>query len=142
MVGRACTYQMPDGRACRATPLRDQAFCFWHSPETFIRSEDLTEARRMGGLHRRKKRTVATIYGFGGLRSIEDHQALLETVAVETLGLENSIARNRALTAIVATGAKLIELGDLTSRIAAIETALGPRRGSSEDSAFPAEVLG
>ena len=136
MVGRACTYQMPDGMACLATPLRDEPFCFWHSPDT---AEELTEARRMGGLHRRKKRTVATIYGFGGLRSIEDNQGLLETIAVETLGLENSIARNRALTAIVATGAKLIELGDLASRIAAMEAALGPHRRSDEDSVFPTE---
>ena len=136
MVGRACTYQMPDGRACRATPLRGEPFCFWHSPDT---TEELTEARRMGGLHRRKKRTVATIYGFGGLRSIDDHQALLETVAVETLGLENSIARNRALTSIVATGARLIELGDLATRVAAIEAALGPRRRSGEESVFPTE---
>ena len=140
MVGRACTYQMPDGRACRATPLRDQAFCFWHSPET---SEDLTEARRMGGLHRRKKRTVATIYGFGGLRSIEDHQALLETVVIETMTLENSIARNSAVTRMIATGAKLIELGDLAARIAAIEATLGPRRRSDEeDAVFPTEAHG
>ena len=136
MVGRACTYQMPDGRACRATPLRDEPFCFWHSPDT---ADELTEARRMGGLHRRKKRTVATIYGFGGLRSIEDNQGLLETIAVETLGLENSIARNRALTAIVATGARLIELDDLATRIAAIEAALGPQRRSDEDAAFPGD---
>jgi hypothetical protein len=95
----------------------------------------------MGGLHRRKKRTVATIYGFGGLRSIEDHQALLETVAVETLGLENSIARNRALTTIVATGAKLLELGDLATRIAALEAAVGSRHGSEDDPAFPLEVM-
>ena len=136
MVGRACSHQSPEGRACRATPLRDGPFCFWHSPDT---ADELAEARRMGGLHRRKKRTVATIYGFGGLRSIEDNQGLLETIAVETLGLENSIARNRALTAIVATGARLIELGDLAARIAAIEAALGPRRRADEDSVFPAE---
>ena len=136
MVGRACTYQMPDGRACRATPLREQPFCFWHTPE---REEDATEARRMGGLHRRKKRTVATIYGFGGLRSIEDHQVLLETVVIETMTLENSIARNSAVTRMIATGAKLIELGDLAGRIAAIEATLGPRRRSDEDSVFPAE---
>jgi hypothetical protein len=136
MLGRACSFEMPDGRACRAAPLRGESFCFWHSPDT---AEELGEARRMGGLHRRKKRTVATIYGFGGLRSIEDNQGLLETIAVETLGLENSIARNRALTAIVATGAKLIELGDLAARIAAIEATLGPRRRSDEDSVFPTE---
>ena len=75
----------------------------------------------MGGLHRRKKKTVASIYGFNGLRTIEDNQALLETVAVETFALENSIARNRALVSIVATGAKLIEVGDLADRIAALE---------------------
>ena len=137
MVGRACSFEMPDGRACRAAPLRGEAFCFWHSPDT---AEELTEARRMGGLHRRKKRTVATIYGFGGLRSIEDNQGLLETIAVETLGLENSIARNRALTAIVATGAKLVELGDLAARIAAIEATLGARGRSGEHAVFPAEA--
>jgi hypothetical protein len=136
MVGRACSFEMPDGRACRAAPLRGEAFCFWHSPDT---ADDLAEARRMGGLHRRKKRTVATIYGFGGLRSIEDHQALLETVVIETMTLENSIARNSAVTRMIATGAKLIELGDLATRIAAIEATLGPQRRSDEDSVFPAE---
>jgi hypothetical protein len=139
MVGGACSFEMPDGRACRAAPLRGESFCFWHSPDT---ADDLAEARRMGGLHRRKKRTVATIYGFGGLRSIEDHQALLETVVIETMTLENSIARNSAVTRMIATGAKLIELGDLAGRIAAIEATLGQRRQSDEDSVFPAEGVG
>ena len=136
MVGRACSFEMPDGRACRAAPLRGESFCFWHSPDT---AEELTEARRMGGLHRRKKRTVATIYGFGGLRSIEDHQALLETVVIETMTLENSIARNSGVTRMIATGAKLIELGDLATRLAAIEVTLGQRRPTDEESVFPTE---
>jgi hypothetical protein len=139
MVGRACSFEMPDGRACRAAPLRGESFCFWHSPDT---ADDLADARRMGGLHRRKKRTVATIYGFGGLRSIEDHQALLETVVIESMTLENSIARNSAVTRMIATGAKLIELGDLAARIAAIEAALAPRRRADEDAVFPTEGLG
>lgn len=139
MAGRACTYLMPEGRACRATPLREVPFCFWHPPDT---TDDLAEARRMGGLHRRKKRTVATIYGFGGLGSIEDNQALLETIAVETLALENSIARNRALTSIVTAGAKLIELGDLAARVAAIEAALRPRQRSEEETVLEGEGLG
>ena len=74
--------------------------------------------------------------------TLQGSQALLETVAVETLGLENSIARNRALTAIVATGAKLIELGDLASRIAAIEATLGPRRRADDETVFPTEGVG
>ena len=135
MVGRACSFEMPDGRACRAAPLRGESFLFWHSPDT---TADLAEARRMGGLHRRKKRTVAAIYGFGGLRSIEDHQALLETVVIETMTLENSIARNSAVTRMIATEAKLIELGDLATRLAAIEATLG-RRPTDEESVFPTE---
>jgi hypothetical protein len=140
MVGRACTYQLPEGRACRATPLRDEPFCFWHAPGT---ADELAEARRLGGLHRRKKRTVATIYGFGGLRSIEDSQALLETITVETLALENSIARNRTLTSIVAAATRLIELGELAARVAAIEAVLDPARSRTGDgAAFPVDRLG
>lgn len=118
MAGRACTFAMPDGRACRATPLRDAPFCFWHSPDT---ADELAEARRTGGYHRRKKRAVATIYGFNGLRTIEDLQTLLETASIETMALDNSIARNRTISGFVAIGAKLLETGDLAERLAALE---------------------
>jgi hypothetical protein len=89
-------------------------------PET---ADEAAEARRLGGLHRRKKKSVAAIYGFGGLRTIIDIQALLETAAIETLAIENSIARNRALAGMAATAGKLIELGDLAERVAALEAA-------------------
>jgi hypothetical protein len=124
---------MPSGRPCRATPLRDEPFCFWHSPET---AEEAAEARRIGGLHRRKKKTVGAIYGFHGLRSVEDNHALLETAAVETLALENSIARNRALAGFAAVGAKLIEVGDLEERLRALEAAQAQRADEEADS-FP-----
>jgi hypothetical protein len=100
--------------------MRDEPFCFWHAPET---AEEAAEARRLGGLHRRKKKSVAAVYGFGGLRTIGDNQALLETAAIETLAIENSISRNRALASMAATGGKLIELGDLAERVAALEAA-------------------
>jgi hypothetical protein len=124
---------MPDGRTCRATPLKDAPFCFWHSPDT---ADELAEARRTGGYHRRKKRTVATVFGFNGLRTIEDNQALLETVAVETLSLENSISRNTALTRMVVAGAKLIELRDLERRIEVLEKTLGDRKADEEVDIF------
>src|SRR5215210_2083629 len=129
MVGRACTYQMPNGRPCRATPMRDEPYCFWHAPET---AEEAAEARRLGGLHRRKKKTVGAIFGFRGLRTIEDNQALLETAAIETLALENSVARNRALASYTATGAKLIELGDHEERLRALEVAVARPRDEAD----------
>ena len=100
--------------------MRDEPFCFWHAPET---AEEAAEARRLGGLHRRKKKTVAAIYGVGGLRTIEDLQALLETAAVETMALENTIARNRAIGGFISVGAKLIEVGDLEARLGLLEAA-------------------
>jgi hypothetical protein len=130
MVGRTCTFLMPTGRSCRATPLRDEPFCFWHSPET---TEEAAEARRLGGLHRRKKKTVGAAYGFEGLRTVEDLQSLLETAAIETLALENSIARNRAIAGNTAIGAKLIEVGDLQTRIELLEAALPSRPDPPDD---------
>jgi hypothetical protein len=108
----------------------------WHDPD---KAEEAAEARRIGGMHRRKAKSVATIYDFSGLRSIESAQRLLETAAVETLGLENSIQRNRTLIAAAAGAGKLIEAGDLEERLAVLETAVGQKR-SDEDAAFPEEA--
>ena len=135
MVGRACSHLMASGRTCRATPLRDEPFCFWHSPET---AEEAAEARRIGGIHRRKRKTVAAIYGFDGLRTIEANLALLETAAIETLALENSLARNRALGGFAAIGVKLIEAGELEERLAAVEASLARR--APEDDGFGASL--
>ena len=130
MVGSSCTHVMPSGRLCRATPLRDEPFCFWHSPET---AEEAADARRLGGLHRRKRKTVGAAFGFRGLRTIEDNQALLETATIETLALENSIARNRALATYASIGAKLIEVGDLEERLAVLEAATRQAEAASAD---------
>jgi hypothetical protein len=134
LVGSACTALRNDGRPCRATPLIDEPFCFWHAPQT---AEEAAEARRLGGLHRRKKKSVAAIYGFAGLRTISDSQTLLETAAIETLAIENSINRNRTLATFVSTAAKLIELGELADRVAALEAAaLASRASSASDDPF------
>jgi hypothetical protein len=128
---------MPDGLRCRAPALRGKTLCYWHDPD---KADEAAESRRIGGLHRRKKRTVAAIYGFGGLRTLEDNLALLETISIETLALENSIARNRALTAMLALGVKLIEVGDLAARLTALEATVDSQRHSDETSPFPTEA--
>ena len=125
MVNRGCTFEKVQGVLCRAPARRGESFCFWHAPDT---AEEAAEARRVGGLHRRKKKTVASIYGFHGLRTIEDLQSLLETAAVETMALENTIARNRAIGGFISVGAKLIEVGDLEARLALLEVALEAAR--------------
>jgi len=137
MVNRGCSFEMPDGLACRAPALRGKAVCYWHDPD---KADEAAEARRIGGLHRRKAKSVATIYDFSGLRSVESAQRLLETAALETLALENSIQRNRTLISAAAGAGRLIEAGDLEERLATLEAAVGSKERADESDAFPAEV--
>ena len=86
MVGRGCTFDMPDGRRCRATPLRDSPFCFWHDPG---KAEEAHEARRLGGMRRGRERTLAVAYDLAGLGSIEAIRRIVEIALFDVLGLEN-----------------------------------------------------
>src|SRR5450759_1555962 len=138
MVNRGCSFEMPDGLACRAPALRGKTVCYWHDPD---KAEEAAESRRIGGLHRRKARSVATIYDFSGLRTVESAQRLLETAAIETLALVNSIARNRALISAAAGAGNLIEAGDLADRLTAVEADVGPKTHSDGDAAFPEEPV-
>ena len=99
VVGR-CAGQLPDGRPCHAWPLRGEGHCLWHSPE---RAEEAAEARRLGGLRRRREGTLALAYELPGLDSVAGIRRLLEVVVVDGLGSEQGIARLRVL--IAAAGA-------------------------------------
>ena len=48
-------------------PLRDRPYCFSHDPE---RAEEAAEARRLGGLRRRKEGTIAVAYDLPGLDTV------------------------------------------------------------------------
>ena len=93
-MGQPCAHQHPDGRPCGARPLRKGRFCWWHDPE---KSAEADEARRLGGLRRRREKTVATAYDVGGLGDVPSVRRLLEIAILDMLGLENSIARNRLI---------------------------------------------
>lgn len=112
--------------------MRDGSFCFMHSPD---HQEEAAEARRLGGLRRRRERIIASVYDFEGLDSVGKIRRLVEVAAEDALGLENSVARARTLGALAQTAARLLETGELEARVAALETLLSPRqnrRGASE----------
>ena len=81
-----------------------------HSPE---HAEDMAEARRLGGLRRRREVAVSGAYDFVGLQTVADIRRLLEVAVLDTLGLENSIARARTLAYLATTAIKLLEVGEL-----------------------------
>ena len=128
VVGR-CAGSLPDGRSCRAWPLRGDPYCLWHSPD---KEEEAAEARRLGGLRRRREKTVAGAYDFAGLGSIDSIRRILEIAVLDVLGLENSIARARLLISGGLAAAKLLETGELEDRLAVLEAALQQRSPGDE----------
>jgi hypothetical protein len=136
LARRVCTYVMADGRACRAGPQRERPYCFAHDPE---RAAEAAEARKLGGLRRRKEGTIAVAYDLPGLDSVEGIRRLLEIVSTDGLGMENSVPRLRALIATAAAATNLLRVGDLEERLAALEAAIG-QTNPNQDAAFPAEI--
>ena len=57
--------------------------------------EAAAEARRLGGLRRRREGTIGGAYALEGFRTDADLQRVLELALTDTLELENSIARAR-----------------------------------------------
>ena len=91
---RACTGISKSGERCQAPPMLDSDYCFWHDPE---HQEDVAKARQAGGARRRREGTVATAYDVGDTSSVEGLKRVHQIAVMDTLSLENSISRNRAL---------------------------------------------
>ena len=100
-----------------------------HSPEN---AEEMAEARRLGGLRRRREVAVSGAYDFAGLESVADIRRILEVAVLDTLGLENSIARVRTLAYLAMTAIKLLEIGELEERLAHLEHAMQGQRAQPE----------
>jgi hypothetical protein len=125
MASRGCTALTADGRPCGATRRRDVPYCFAHDPDS---SAEAAEARRLGGLHRRREKTVALVYDVSGIGTIEEQERLLEIAALDTLALDNSVARSRTLIDAVRTSVKVRQAGRIEERLDALEAALRTER--------------
>ncbi len=122
--GRSCRATKDDGSPCEAAPLTGGEYCFWHSPE---HAEEVAEAGRLGGLRRRKEKAVAAAYEVEGLGNVEQIRRLLEIAVLDTLGLENSVARSRTLAYLAQVALRTLEAGEFKERLQALERAVGPR---------------
>jgi hypothetical protein len=110
--------------------MHDTGFCFWHNPET---EDEAAEARRLGGLRRRREKAVAGAYQVSGLDSAASLRRVLEIATIDTLALDNSISRSRTLISAVLAGAKLMEVDELEARIERLEAALSSRSHAPVD---------
>jgi hypothetical protein len=87
----------------------------------------MAEARRLGGLRRRREKTVSGAYDFEGLGDVGQIRRLLEIAVLDTLSLENSVARSRTLAYLAQVALKTLEVGEFEERLEALEATMGPR---------------
>lgn len=117
---RICQARRSDGLPCRAPPLLESDFCSVHDPAN---AEAMADARKLGGVRRKREVTLAGAYDFEGLDTVQQLRRLLLVAAFDMLSLENSAARARVIVAIVLAGAKLLEVGEFEERLEALEAA-------------------
>jgi len=122
VIRRRCAFGKADGQPCAMAPLHDRPYCFAHDPE---RAAEAAEARRLGGLRRRKEGTVAVAYDLPGLDSVSGIRRVLDIVVTDGLGLEAGVQRLRVLIAAAGAATNLLKVGELEERLAALEAAVG-----------------
>src|SRR5664280_1011507 len=125
LIRRRCAYAKADGQPCQMAPLRDRPYCFAHDPE---RAEEAADARRLGGLRRRKEGTIAVAYDLPGLDTVVGIRRLLDIVVTDGIGLDNGIPRLRVLISTAVAAMNLLKVGELEERLAALEAAVGSQQ--------------
>jgi hypothetical protein len=109
--------------------LHDRPYCFSHDPE---RAQEAAEARRLGGLRRRKESTVAVAYDLPGLDTVAGIRRVLDIVVADTVGQEHGIARQRVLISAATAATNLLKVGELEERLTHLEAALARHDATDE----------
>lgn len=121
---RSCKETNQQEQPCRRRPNTDSDYCFWHDLET---ADEAAQARRLGGLRRKREKVVSNIYGLGEFDTVPDLRRVLKVAVLDTMGLDNGVNRNRTLATLVLAGAKLLEIGELEERLNRVEATLAER---------------
>ena len=129
MPRRTCAFLKPNGERCRANPLRESDYCLMHDPE---HAEEVAEARKLGGLRKRREAALIGAYDLQGLDSLAVLERVLEIALLDTLGLDNSLNRSRTLGYLVGVGTRLRQEGETEERLRALESAVRGQKMPAE----------
>ena len=124
MTYRLCAFRFPNGEACHSPPLHDGDYCLMHSPE---HAKEVQDARRIGGLHRKREVTLSIAFDFQGLETVDGIRRLLQIAATDALAMESSPARSRQLVYIGLAALRVLEVRDFERRLLGLEESVNPR---------------
>jgi hypothetical protein len=94
-----------------------------HSPE---HAKEVQDARRIGGLHRKREATLSAAFDFEGLETVEGIRRLLQIAATDALAMESSPARSRQLVYIALAALRVLEVRDFEQRLMGLEQSVSP----------------
>ena len=115
---RPCIFRLSSGRQCKAAALKDSEFCWVHSPE---RAKEVQEARRLGGLRRKREVTISSAYQFESLDTVDGIRRIVLIALLDALSMENSMSRVRTLAYLAQVALRMLEVGDIEERVADLE---------------------
>ena len=133
LIKKGCAYAKADGQPCRMAPLHDRPFCFSHDPE---RAAEAAEARRIGGLRRKKEGTIAIAFDLPGLDTVAGIRRLLQIAATDAVGLDGGIPRLRVIISTAVAATNLLKVGELEDRLAHVEAAVARYDAAGVDDLF------
>ena len=120
---RLCDFRFPNGESCNSPPLHDGNYCLMHSPE---HAKEVQDARRIGGLHRKREVTLSAAFDFQGLETVDGIRRLLQIAATDALAMESSPARSRQLVYIAMAALRVLEVRDFEQRLMGLEQSVSP----------------
>src|SRR5260370_30443900 len=124
VIRRSCKALNEEGAPCGAAPLLDDDLCYWHNPAT---AQEAAEARRMGGVNKKRERTLAAVYEFEGLDTVPRVRRLFEIAGFEALALPQGPNRCRILVQVGLAALKALDIGEHEELLLRLDTVLGPR---------------
>jgi hypothetical protein len=133
LTTRGCVYAKADGQPCRMAPLHDRPYCFSHDPE---RAAEAAEARRIGGLRRKKEGTIAIAFDLPGLDTVAGIRRLLQIAATDAVALDSGIPRLRVIISAATAATNLLKVGELEDRLAHVEAAVARFDAAAADDLF------
>ena len=124
MSKKQCRATKQNGEPCNASA-NGNGFCFTHDA---TKGKERAIARRRGGLQRITPHVADASLVPKETRSIEDVMIILDYALQESLVLSNSIQRGRLLVSIAHGYIEALKVGELETRLEAIENAMNLRK--------------
>ena len=124
MAKRKCRETNKRGDRCGFSPQRESDVCWLHDPD---HADEAREARRHGGLRRKRESTLAGAYEFDGILSEGGIGRYLDIAAYDALSLDFGVAKVRAMVAIAQVAEKVLHGADLQERVEALESVMGDK---------------